>query len=735
LKRTFLSLQNRHIINLNAMPANNGVSDDTLRALETAPNMYLILSPDLNILTASDLYLEATATTRETIVGKYIFEAFPDNPELPEGDGVQNINASLQEVLHTKRPHYMSLQRYDVPDVTRPGMFIRRYWQPSHTPILDEQGQIQYIIQLANNVTEKVVTGMALAEGQVQQQRSLERVQVLNEELATSNEELRALNEEFHQTQESLQQLNEELEIRVYLRTEELAAANEEMMAANEELQTTNEELSSTQQQLERTIAAVEASHRRFRNMINSSPVAMLVHLGDNLILAEVNDAMLRVLGKDSSVKGKPLLEAVPELVGQPIIDTLYQTYRTGEERRVVEAPIMLIRDGQPYKGYYNLTYTALVEEGRITGVMQSAIDVTEQVNARESIADINVRLNIALDAGALGQTEVDLETGDMECNEQFKKCYGRKKEDYFNYSNLFNSILPEYRDHVRKQVTIAREQHTIYQADYQVAWPDGSIHWISAHGKARYDENGNADRMVGIIADITEQKKDEQRKNDFIGMVSHELKTPLTSIKGYVQMLQGKVNKADDGFYTHALNRANDQVKKMTAMINGFLDLSRLESGKIYIDKRSFDMAGLVHEVEEESNAIINSHKVLFAPVTETCIIADREKIGQVMSNFISNAVKYSPGGTTIQVACVITDKSVQVSVRDEGFGIKPEDQQKLFDRYYRVEGQHMQTISGFGIGLYLCAEIINRHEGKIWLESEPGKGSTFYFSLPVGK
>lgn len=146
---------------------------ETLKALETAPNMYLILSPDLFILTASDLYLQATSNKREVIRGKHIFEAFPDNPDLPLADGVQNINDSLQEVLRTKKPHYMPIQRYDVPDIDNPGKFIRRYWDPSHTPVLNQDGEIHYIIQLATNVTERVLADEAMSQ-QLEERKKLE---------------------------------------------------------------------------------------------------------------------------------------------------------------------------------------------------------------------------------------------------------------------------------------------------------------------------------------------------------------------------------------------------------------------------------------------------------------------------------------------------------------------------------------------------------------------------------
>src|SRR6202012_1657082 len=113
--------------------------------------------------------------------------------------------------------------------------------------------------------------------------------------------------------------------------------------------------------------------------------------------------------------------------------------------------------------------------------------------------------------------------------------------------------------------------------------------------------------------------------------------------------------------------------------------------------------------------------------------INADREKIGSVISNLISNAIKHSPKGKNVEVDCITQNGEVTVSVKDEGIGIKPQDLEKIFDRYYRVETAHPRHISGFGIGLYLSAEIIERHNGRIWAESEIGEGSTFYFSLPL--
>jgi len=246
-------------------------------------------------------------------------------------------------------------------------------------------------------------------------------------------------------------------------------------------------------------------------------------------------------------------------------------------------------------------------------------------------------------------------------------------------------------------------------------------------------DWNGEITGASKIARDISEKKQDELRKSDFIGMVSHELKTPLTSLTALIQVLHQKLQKNEDPFVTSALGKANQQVKKMGNMINGFLNISRLESGKIIIDKQQFNLEELIIETVSETELTVSSHQILIEPCHALSINADRDKIASVISNLISNAVKYSPKGKTITVKCEVMENSAVFSVKDEGMGIKAQDIDKLFERYYRVSTNHTRHISGFGIGLYLSAEIIQRHGGRIWVESESGVGSTFYFSLPI--
>lgn len=248
-------------------------------------------------------------------------------------------------------------------------------------------------------------------------------------------------------------------------------------------------------------------------------------------------------------------------------------------------------------------------------------------------------------------------------------------------------------------------------------------------------DTEGRVIGISKIARDISERKRDEIRKNDFIGMVSHELKTPLTSITAFIQLLNQKLNGHQDQFIPSALSKTYIQVRKMTSMINGFLNVSRLESGKIDLVKKPFDLGELIHEVVDESRLIISSHQFDMTSDAGLIVEADRDKIGSVISNLLSNAVKYSPVGTLITIRCTRENGSARVSVRDQGIGVEPGDLDKLFERYYRVSSNDTQHIAGFGIGLYLSAEVIKRHDGEIWAESEKGKGSIFYFSLPVSE
>lgn len=289
----------------------------------------------------------------------------------------------------------------------------------------------------------------------------------------------------------------------------------------------------------------------------------------------------------------------------------------------------------------------------------------------------------------------------------------------------------PDDKEHFSNAYRLAFQTKSIYSGEFRLKNKDGDYRWLLSKAPPRFNADGSFAGYIMSSVDITDRKLNEQRKNDFIGMVSHELKTPLTSLNGFIQILFRNAQIGGDAPTVSVLEKAGRQIRKMTEMINGFLNISRLELGKLVVLKDRFLINNLIEEVIRESYITQPSHVVTYQTCGDVVVCADRDKIESTISNLLSNAIKYSAKGSTIYVNCEIKQDSVYISIRDEGIGIHSKDVRKIFERYYRSENNNM--ISGFGLGLYLCSEIVKLHEGKIWAESETGRGSTFCFSLPL--
>lgn len=351
-----------------------------------------------------------------------------------------------------------------------------------------------------------------------------------------------------------------------------------------------------------------------------------------------------------------------------------------------------------------------------------------------DRLEDKEIALRLAIEAANFGTWHIHSVSREFVTSARLRELFGFHADQNITIEDALNQITDEYRQYVSDKLENALSGNGDYDVSYPVeGYHDKKIRWLRAVGNLKADKSGEFSAFTGVVMDISVLKKDEQRKNDFIGMVSHELKTPLTSMNGYLQLLQRKTSKMQDDFINSSLDMAVRQVKKMTSMINGFLNVSRLESGKIVLNRRHFLLSDLVQNAVEEARLMETGHTINFHPCENIPVYADFDKISNVISNLLSNAVKYSPADKNINLQCEITDGMAQVSVKDNGIGINEVDSSRIFERYYRVVRD--SHISGFGIGLYLSAEIIARHHGNIWLESDPGKGSTFYFSIPLAK
>lgn len=247
------------------------------------------------------------------------------------------------------------------------------------------------------------------------------------------------------------------------------------------------------------------------------------------------------------------------------------------------------------------------------------------------------------------------------------------------------------------------------------------------------YEQSRALNEMQNALREEIEYRKEAERKKDeFISIASHELKTPMTSIKGYIQLLERSIEKNDIETTKIRLGKVQNQIEKLNLLVADLLDISKIESGKLKFNKKHFcydEVLSHILEVMQQSNPHITIMKI---GQVEDSVYADEMRIEQVIINFITNAIKYSPGSEEIHVRTEIQDGHIYCAVRDFGIGMSPEHQNKIFDKFYRIE-ETSERFQGLGIGLYICQEIIGRHEGTIGVKSTPGQGSEFYFTLPL--
>jgi len=272
----------------------------------------------------------------------------------------------------------------------------------------------------------------------------------------------------------------------------------------------------------------------------------------------------------------------------------------------------------------------------------------------------------------------------------------------------------------------------------------DGRLIPISLTVSPVKNSDGTIIGASKIARDITLQKQAEQalqrnsealemlnaKKDEFISIASHELKTPLTSIKGFLELLtSSELVPQTKLFVQKALNNTH----KLERLIYDLLDVSKIQAGQLQLNMKEFDIDQLIAECINDAQIPASAHDIIKEGGVENSIIyADRNRIEQVLINLLSNAIKYSPEGGRIIVKTTRTESGIIISIKDFGIGLAIVEREKIFDRFYRST-QKESRAAGFGLGLYICSQIIKRHNGRIWVESEKGSGSTFYFELPV--
>ena len=268
------------------------------------------------------------------------------------------------------------------------------------------------------------------------------------------------------------------------------------------------------------------------------------------------------------------------------------------------------------------------------------------------------------------------------------------------------------------------------YEVEHEFPHIGKKLMLLNAH---RIELEGQyKDWILLAIEDITERRAIQQRKDDFLSIASHELKTPLTTIVGYMQLMDKLMPDNASDKFKGIVEKTARHVQRLNQLLSELLDVSRMQTGNIELHRESFDFDRMVLETIEGIRAATPNRKIELSGKTGIEYNGDESHLVQVVSNLLSNAIKYSPEKSLVSVQVSSISDFIKVSIIDQGMGIIQDEQAKVFDRFYRV-GEVQRHYPGLGIGLYICQQIISNHGGTIWVESEKGKGSIFSFTLPL--
>ncbi len=555
------------------------------------------------------------------------------------------------------------------------GILQTFYFDYEYRAIKDEDGKVYCILHMARDVTERVL--------------STEREQSL---------------------------------------TEELRSANEELLASNEEMNTTNEELNQSQQELRVLYDSLAESDTRFRNMVKQAPVGICMIRAKDLFVTDANDVYLELAGKRrDELENHTIWDGVPEAaaVYAPIMN---KVIRTGVSFSAREDELILIKKGVPETIFLDFVYEPIKMNGVVAAIMVLCIDVSDKVIARRKIEEVEERVRLALQAAEIGTFDLDMVKRVMLTSERFDTIFGfDSHQEWKVYANAIHPDDQPIREAAHKDAM--NNGKMFYET--RVIHPDKSTHWIRVQGSVYYDKDGNPIRMLGTLLDITQFKRLEQQKDDFISIASHELKTPITSLKASLQLLDKLKENPASPVIPKLIDQSNKSVQKISTLIEDLLNVSRTKEKQLTLNKTTFNaaelMAACCHHIR-----VAGKYTLTIKGDKELELYADEHAIDQVLVNFVNNAVKYAPDSLEIVLDIEKKGNNVKISVEDTGPGISADKIPYLFDRYYQAQTGGFNN-SGLGLGLYICAEIIRKHGGQIGVDSTEGKGSTFWFTLPL--
>ncbi|WP_252699650.1 PAS domain-containing sensor histidine kinase [Natronosalvus vescus] len=661
--------------------ANADTTEATVRRLfENVPDNYLIVQPDeYEIVAVSDAYLEATMTERAEILDQTLFEIFPANPDDP-ADGVANLRESLEKVTATGDADVMSVTHYPIPDrESDTGEFEERWWSPINSPVFSETGEIEYIIHSVDDVTPIV------------------------QELHTDGEE--RLLQESDATESQL--------------TSDIVLRGQEFL----------------QQAKREAFDQLRESEERFRALVTTTSDVVFTTNADWSEMRGLEGAAFLV---DTDDQGSSWIERYIPPEDQPRVrEAIDDAIRT---KSSFELEHQVRRDDGTVVWVASRATPLLDEDGEVTQWLGAANDVTERVERERELEHTKERLEAAAEAGAVGTWEWHISDDRMVTDAPFAKTFGIDPiaaTEGVPLDDFVSAIHDDDRERIERKIEDAIESGDEYEEEYRVWNDNDELQWVVARGHVEYDRDGNPVTFPGALVDITERKQFEQmleesneRLEQFAYAASHDLQEPLRMVTSYLHLLERRYVDELDEDGEEFIEFAVDGADRMRHMIEGLLEYSRVESrGNPF---ESVDLNTVFRDALTDLQVKSTETDAEITADDFPTVRGDPNQLRQVFQNLLDNALEYS-GDEPPRVHVSVEQRGFQwvISVRDEGFGIDPDEAGQIFDVFQRLHSRDEHE--GTGIGLALCERIVERHGGTIWVESEPGEGSTFSFTLPA--
>ncbi|MBK0378598.1 PAS domain-containing sensor histidine kinase [Mucilaginibacter segetis] len=502
-------------------------------------------------------------------------------------------------------------------------------------------------------------------------------------------------------------------------------------------------------------LALNEQNNDQLQRQFMRAPIGMVFINRDGYSIDYINQAMRRLWnrGLTENLIGQSVFEVIPELEQQGYHAIFDEVLATGRAFKVQETPLQYKRTDRVKTFYLDLSIEPLYDTfDHIYGAVGFAVDVTDKVLSRGRLQAIidekklvedelrhnEERLVQILETMAEGVGIIDANGKLTYANPMAQKILGLHESEILG-NNFGERKWKNFRtdgsplpDEEHPMAIMMKTGQPVYDHEIAVQPPDRERFYISINAAPIRDNKNKIVAGIATFMDVTARRKIVEQKDEFISVASHELKTPLTSLKLSMQLLSKLFDTNPTSPQVAVfIAKANNNLSRLVHLTEDLMNISKIDNGKLPLKKARFNLFKLAHDCCEYLTGD-DAHAVVIEGEPGLQVYADEQRIDQVIVNFVNNAVKYAPESKKIILKVQQLADCAMLSVQDFGIGIPAEKVPHLFERYYRVNETGIQ-FSGLGLGLYISAEIIERHGGQIGVNSDPGNGSTFWFTLPI--